>query len=271
MRRSEVFEIDPTHDRSDPRVGFRWDWLLVVTAAWVLFDIFTEPVLAVAIASFKFGWNDFVNGLWLRSRDPDRKRGHTHFIFYCAAAFWRITVTTFVIVVAGLVITGLIAGLRGQQPPNNPAGWHITGMTMFIVCVCFVLSSLTSWIAMLLAWRRRHKVWLHTDVRLDRLYKLWPPRPEGNNQLSRVITSSMIFLGVGSIVFCIVAMASAANKANAPGTWLVVSMIGGMFVAAALTLVLRERALKSLAAISPFEAWPEAEIDSDDESIWVTD
>ncbi len=264
MPSSEVFEIDPTRERDAIRTGFRWDWLLVVTAAWILFDIFTEPVLAVAIASFKFGWNDFVNGLWLRRRDPDRRRGNTHFVFYSAAAFWRITVTTFLIVVAGLVITGLIAVVHGQGPRNNPAGWHLTGMTIFIICVSFVLSSVTSWFAMLVAWRRRHKVWLHPGVRLDRRHKLWPPRPSGHNQLSRVITTSMIFLVVVIVTATIVSLSSmAANRGRVagPSVWLPLVMLGGMFVSAIVVLVVRDRSIRTMTAKSPLEAWPEPEFE----------
>jgi len=269
---SEVFEIDPTRERDELRTGFRWDWLLVFTAAWILFDIFTEPVLAVAIASFKFGWNDFVNGLWLRRRDPDRRRGSTYFVFYSAAAFWRITVTTFLIVIAGLVITGLIAGFHRQRPPNNPAALHLTGMTMFIVCVSFVLSSLTSWVAMLLAWRRRHRIWLHPDVRVARRHKEWPPRPFGRNQLSRVITSSMIFLVVAIVVVTIIGISSLAagrGRAPAPAVWLPLTMLGGMFASAVVILVVRERAIRAMAADSPFDAWPEAA--SEDEIEWLVE
>lgn len=264
MSNSEVFELDPSAERGTEQAGIRWDWLLVFTAAWLLFDIFTEPALAVAVASFKFGWNDFVNGLWLRKRDPDRRRGNTHFVFYSAAAFWRITVTTFLIVVAGLIIVGMLAGINGQQPANNRAGWQLTGMTMFIVCISFVLSSLTSWVAMLLAWRRRHKVWLHSDVRVDRRRKLWPPRPFGNNQLSRVITTSMIFLVVVIVMATMIGISAlAGDRGRAAGApvWLPLSMLGGMFASGIAVLVVRERALRTMAADSPFEAWPEPAIE----------
>jgi amino acid transporter len=258
---SDVFEIDPMREPSEIRTGFRWDWLLAFTAAWILFDIFTEPALAVAIASFKFGWNDFVNGLWLRQRDPDRRRGNTHFVFYSAAAFWRITVTTFLIVIAGLAIAGLIAVFRNRGAQNNAAGWHLTGMTMFIVCISFVLSSLTSWVAMLLAWRRRHKVWVHPDVRVDRRRSEWPPRPFGNNQLSRVITSSMIFLVVAIVTatsIAIVSMVADRGRVVAPPAWLPLALLGGMFASALIVLVVRDRAIRTMSASSPLEAWPES-------------
>jgi hypothetical protein len=272
VSRSEVFEIEQQFPREASREGFRWDWLIVVTVAWILFDIFTEPALAVAVASFKFGWNDFANGLWLWRRDSNRKRGHTHFVFYCAAGFWRITVTTFVIVVAGLLIAGVVEGARGRQPQNDEAGWLTAGVSMSIVCLCFVLSSLTSWLAMLLAWRRRHRIWLHADVRLDRSQKLWPPRPVGSNEASRVITSSLIFLAVAVIVGSIVVMASMAANAgrgNDPAPWIILGMIAGMITTAILVLVLRERALKLLIAGSPFEAWPEPAYDG--ETAWAVE
>lgn len=270
MPRSEVFEIDPTLERGEPRTGIRWDWLLVVSAAWLLFDIFTQPALAVAIASFKFGWNDFVNGIWLWRRDANRKRGHTHFVFYCAAGFWRITVTTFVIVVTGLILAGMIAGARGGRPQNNDDGWVTAGVSMTIVCLCFVLSSLTSWLAMLLAWRRQHRIWLHPNVSIDRSQKLWPPRPFGTNQASRVITSSLIFLAVAivvSTIFVMASMAANAGRGNNPAPWIVIGMLVGMITSAVVILVVRERALKRLAATSPFEAWPEPAFE--DEVAWA--
>jgi hypothetical protein len=269
---SEVFELDPSAERGEEKTGFRWDWLLVVTAAWILFDIFTEPVLAVAIASFKFGWNDFVNGLWLWRRDTERKRGGTHFVFYCAAGFWRITVTTFVIVISGLLIAKVFGGIIGRQPQNNNNAMITTGVTMTIVCLCFVLSSLTSWLGMLLAWRRGHRVWLHPNVFIDRRHKVWPPRPFGTNQASRVITSSLIFLAVAIIVVTVVVLASLADqRVVGPdlALWISLGLLAGMVTSAILILFVRERALKRLVAAYPYEAWPEPAFK--DEFEWLID
>lgn len=257
----EVFEIETTSERDESRSGIRWDWLIIASAAWVLFDIFTQPALAVAVASFKFGWNDFINGLWLWSRDADRKRGQTHLVFYCAAGFWRITVTTLVIVVTGLLIWAIITGIQGQNAQNNDAGWETAGVSTTIVCLGFVLSSVTTWLAMLLAWRRRHRIWLHSDISIDRSQKHWPPRPFGTNQASQVITSSLIFLAVITVIGSIVVMASSAGNVGGnpnTGPLIVATMLAGMIGSAILILVVRERALKRLTARSPMEAWPDA-------------
>ncbi len=263
MANSEVFELDPSAERGAERSSIRWDWLLVFTVAWILFDIFTEPVLAVAVASFKFGWNDLANGIWLKNRDPDAPRGHTHFVFYVAAAFWRISVMTLVIVVGGHLLAGLSAGLNGPRQQNDPAGRHMTSMAAVIIGVCFVLSSLTSWLAILVAWRRRHKVWLHSDVRLDRVQKLWPPRPFGRNELSRVITSSLLFFVVSVDLVGLAFLGKAARDDN-PWAWLYTTiLVFGIVGATAFALVVRSRTVKLLPASSPNEAWPEREFEGD--------
>lgn len=73
MSAADTFEIDQR--RPEKSAWLRhWDWFFVLSVAWLLFDLFMQPVLSICIASFKFGWNDFANGFWLWRKDSERPR-----------------------------------------------------------------------------------------------------------------------------------------------------------------------------------------------------
>lgn len=255
MNRNERFEIDTTPSSKTGLAG-HWDWLLVLSIAWLLFDLFAEPMLSIVCASIKFGWNDFANGFWLWRRDPVRRRARTCGVFYSAAGFWRITVMTFLIMLVGLFVIGVVGAWQadnGVKQDDEPARMA-TGLSFMIVCLCFVASSVTTWLAMILGWRSSQKVWLDPSVRLSRRQKEWPPAPVGKNQLSRVVTSSLVFLCVISLILSVVLLVQMADLAGGPG-FTVLAPVASIIFSGFVILGGRNRILTAMSARAPEECW----------------
>lgn len=239
-----------------------WDWMIAGSLAWLLFEVFAQPAVSIVVASLKFGWTDFANGAWLWWRDPLHDRGRACGMFYVAAGFWRITVTTLLL----LVVTGVaIAVINSGQPPQGPpaAGKDdatIAGISMMVVGFCFVLSALTSVLATLMSLRLTSQIWLDPRVRECRRFSEWPPAPRGNNQISRVVTTSLLFL---AMILLSVSFAIAAQDGRRRGPpdggfpWLMLVPIGGMVGAGVLILGGRTWVLKRVAAPLPSACWPE--------------
>src|SRR5947209_18895965 len=74
----------PTADEERPGRGwhgpFTWTGLLAV--GWVLYELTAQPAVGAVAVCLKFGWEDFRTALWLRRRDPDRRRGRACFWLY---------------------------------------------------------------------------------------------------------------------------------------------------------------------------------------------
>ena len=226
--------------------------------AWLLFDLFMQPVLSICIASFKFGWNDFANGFWLWRKDSERRRGRTCLVFYLATGLWRITVTTFGVTLLGLVIYGIWIGI-------NPAGrnWErnqgdddiVTGVSMMIVMFCFVFSSLSTWLAIWMGLRNRVRVWIDSTVRYSRRNGVWPPEPQGKNQVSRAVTSSLVFLSAILVGTAVGVLASAAKRAGPVPEIMIALPILAVIVCGVILLAGRSWLLRKLAATSPADCW----------------
>lgn len=260
---ADTFEIDE-RPREKPAYLRHWDWFLVLSVAWLLFDLFMQPVLSIVIASLKFGWNDFANGIWLWVKDSNSRRGRTCLVFYAATGLWRITVTTFAVTLLGLVIFGFWLALNppGRAAnPNNANDDIVTGVSMMIVMLCFVLSSLSTWLAIYMALRNRVRVWIDSTVRYSRRNGIWPPEPTGKNQLSRAVTSSLVFLSVILLGTAIGVLASAAKQARPVPEWLIALPILATIACGVILLAGRSWLLSKLAAKSFVDCWgpnPEA-------------
>lgn len=258
MSAADTFEIDER--RPEKAAWLRhWDWFFVLSVAWLLFDLFMQPVLSIMIASFKFGWNDFANGFWLWLRDSNFRRGRTCLVFYVATGLWRITVTTFSVTLVGLFVYGFWQAFNG--PPGGAAGNaandDVTMVSMLIVMLCFALSSFATWLAVFLALKNRVRVWVDSTVRISRRMRLWPPQPVGKNQLSRVVTSSLIFAFAIGASFAMGKLADGFVRAR-PGAgpnWRVAASILSIVVFGLLALAGRSWLLRKLAAASAADCW----------------
>lgn len=258
MSAADTFEIDEQPSARSPWLR-HWDWFFVLSVAWLLFDLFMQPVLSICIASFKFGWNDFANGFWLWRKDSNRRRGRTCLVFYTATGLWRITVTTFAITLLGLLVYGIWLAMNPQARAANakPGEDILTGISMMIVMLCFVLSSLSTWLAILMGLKNRHRVWIDSTVRHSRRNRVWPPVPHGKNQVSRVVTSSLIFAFTICASVGMVTLADEFGRARqgaGPNRTAQIAIASVLFFAV-FALVGREWLLRKLSAMSPVECW----------------
>jgi hypothetical protein len=267
---ADTFEIDE-RPREKPAFLRHWDWFFVLSVAWLLFDLFMQPVLSVVIASLKFGWNDFANGFWLWRRDRNFRRGRTCLVFYTATGLWRITVTTFAITLVGLLAIGVWHALNPQAQAagrNQANDDTLTAVSMLIVMLCFVASAVSTWLAIYLALKNRVRVWIDSSLRFSRRNRLWPPQPIGTNQLSRAVTSSLVFLSVILIGTSIGVLISAAEKGGRVPEWLLPVPILAIVGCGLLLLAGRSWLLKKLAATSARDCWdPSRNADGDFEAL----
>lgn len=233
-----------------------WDWLLVLSIAWLLFELFAQPVLSIAAASLKFGLDDFLNGLWLWRKDPDRGRGRTCGMFYVAAGFWQITVMTLLLSVLGMMLVVIVDAANGPQPADGAEEAALgAGVSVLIVGLCFVSSSVCTWLALVLARRYRVKVWLDGSLRYARRNGDWPPYSRGTNRVGRVVTSALIFFVLSITVAGIFAL-MAIPGAQAMGLgWTVVSTLICLCVSALFGFVVRGWVEHHVTAAKPADCW----------------
>jgi hypothetical protein len=253
---ADTFEIEE-RPRDKSTLPWHWDWIFLLSVAWLIFDLFTLPVLSIFVASFKFGWNDFANGFWMWRKDPNFRRGRTCFVFYTATGLWRITVTTFSVTLLGLMAYGFWTILNPQDRAANlnKGDDIVTGVSMMIVMLCFVLSSVSTWLAIYMGLRNRVRIWIDSTVRHSRRNRVWPPEPFGENQLSRAVTSSLVFLSAILIGTAISVLANAADRAAPIADWLIGLPVVATIASGVILLAGRSWLLRKLAATSPADCW----------------
>ncbi len=256
MSDAERFDIDEAPQSSVAWLK-HWDWVLVLSIAWLLFELFAQPVLSIATAALKFGLDDFQNGFWLWRRDSNRGRGRTCSVFFIAAGFWQITVMTLLMTVVGMACMAIIEAVNGPQPLQGPGVNEAQlnlGVSFTIVGLCFVASSIATWFAMVLAWWYGQKVWLDGRLRYARRSSEWPPRPAGTNRIRRIVTSSLIFLVVAATVGSLtVVLVAFGPQANPPGV--VIVPLSCMAVTMLVSLAVARWAVPSVTARSAIECW----------------
>ena len=234
-----------------------WVWLFVFGIAWLLFELSVDPALSVMVASMGLGWNHFRSSLWLWRRDPEPERGRAVAAFYLAAGFWRITAVTFVLIAVATIISLLLDFRHGRKDEI------VTGVAASIIGLSFILSGVTTSIAVVLAMRNRLKVWLDPEIRNARRQRQWPPRSPGPNRIGGVIKSTAcliaiveLFAGYGSLAWLMI------QQKNGPaniwlGIFIGIMMFLPILVAAATILGGPEWACRKLRAKTSQECWPD--------------
>src|SRR5437879_6067252 len=155
-----AFEADEliAEEQSPRRRRFPFTWPLLLAAGWVLYEVTTQPSLAILTICLKFGWNDFRTAYWLRRTDPSRKRGRAYFWLYLGSGFWRTAITAIVPMFAAVVLTAQAGPpQKGQQAGPPPAEFTIA---FGASSASFLLSSLATSVAVWKSLRFKIPLWL---------------------------------------------------------------------------------------------------------------
>ena len=105
----EVFEIEQSGDSG---VLAHLPWWLILTVAFVVTELTAHPAIGVGVLCLKFGWDDFRTALWLRRRDPNRRRGAVCSWFYLSSGLWRVFLWSFALMLVAILF------LMATEPPQ---------------------------------------------------------------------------------------------------------------------------------------------------------
>lgn len=252
---------DPDDPGGEPPPRRRWPswlgWPVLAGAGLVAYELTAQPALVGLTLSLKFGLQDARTALWLRRRDPDRRRGAAHFWLYLAHATWKMGVAGAAL---GFVCVFALAAVAGPGP-NPPKGlwFELFGGAALAGFGGFLLSAVLAVVAVAKrSWCGR-RLWLSSRVAAARVRHEWPPWYGERNDAGRLILlGGLLALAVGgpAVGFGAVALLDVAGLAL-PGPALGIAALGlGMFGLPVAGLLLRDHLLPRVAAAEPWDAWP---------------
>jgi hypothetical protein len=224
-------------------------WLGLVALAWLLYELTREPALGAVAVCLKFGWEDFLTARWLWRNDPELWRRRATFWLYLSWGLWKTAVVAFLMSI-GFAFVATRLGVPAA-PAMPPALVGFLG-TIITTLASFGLSTLTTLLAVLCAWRGGAWLWLDSAVHRARRLDVWPPSPlcEGRtNRLSQLIMSA---LGLSMFVVLILLLATG------PIWGVSFILCFALSITAPVTLLLfRDLVLDNVSADSPEECWPD--------------
>lgn len=244
----------------------RWGWIawgLLVAVGVALYELLHQPALLGVTISLKFAWGDARTAFWLRSRDPDRRRGTANFWVYLGYGLWKAAICGFLLTFVFIALDQALHGKGANQPPGQKndtlvmifagtcGGSFLTGLLSGAVCC----------VGFLLALRADTKLWLNSRVAACRVRDRWPPEGGDANQLPYVALPSALLVSslvVGGAAIAIAAAASGNN--NRQAQWIsLVATFTVMILLPVLALLLNDWVKRRLSALTPAQAWPDGE------------
>lgn len=252
-----------SYDTGEPseRRANRWANALSVPAllfiAWVLYELTSQPALAVATICLKFGWDDARTAWWLRRRDANRRRGRALFWFYLAFGLWKVAIT------ASLMIFAYIL-LRFMGWLGGGAGRQVVGALVTAFTGIFFAGLLACW-AVLLAWWFGLKLWLHHRLHQARRRNAWPPPCwlTGERNFAGMLLGTTLFAsGMPLLLLALLTIARQALGPLQPGNpaarlVLMGFPVGCLVLAGLLVWLVRGAAGRRVFARTPAECWPQ--------------
>jgi hypothetical protein len=184
--------MDPRNDDPQPAGGSRLSlgWPALVLAGWLLYEVTADPGLASAVACAKFGWADLRAACWLRRVDPDRRRGMTCFWCYLTFGLWKVAVMA----TLTMILLGFFGAVfAGRPPPGNNKPPPVLEGILVAAGVGFVLSFLTTYVALWSALRNGVRIWLGGAPHHARTGRFWPPQHGKVNFAPYVAFTTLVF------------------------------------------------------------------------------
>ncbi len=264
--RYETFEIE---ERSQPGLLRRMPWWLIGSIAFAIGELTTHPAIGIVVLCLKFGWNDFLLGLWLRRRDPDRKRGAVCSWFYWALGLWRVGMWSFILLFAfAFFVFGLLEQHVGKG--RDPIELGYCAAIMF---GSVILGLGTTSIGMLRGWMTGRRVWLSSNIYESYKLRVWPPVTAAGspNLLKRIIimTGCIAYVAaLPAILFGVFALLGnpqvQPGKPNAQDELITLAGILTVIIGGAcVVLWICSAILKRLEADRPDQRWAEPEAHDD--------
>ena len=225
-------------------------WLVALAVAGIVYLETTNAPLSVAAFCIKAGWNEFSSGWWLLRSDPLRPRARACFWFYAAASLCKICAFA---TGAMLLCGALVSQQAGIQPPRQ---FIVAGTTMF---VALGLSAIVGLMAVVTAWKRRLKVWVHPRVRracggdFTRMGSVAQTLTGANRAFFVVVMSTIVpAIAMGIVALCVLTAGAKPNDMG-PAQWVAMVLLFGcpLMIIPVIAIVLSKTAARSAA-----ECWP---------------
>jgi fumarate reductase subunit D len=186
---AEQFPESAAESVARPRWSGPGAWLALLALALLVYELTAQPAVSAVIGCTKFGWEDFRTGRWLRSIDPDRRRGKTCFWFYIAAGVWKVTLTATIV----MFVIAVVEALRQPNPQANQPIRPEFLWTLLEAFVGFLLGCLITFVACCAALVRRVKVWVDSRIHRARRRNEWPPMDWQTNRAGRLVVAALFF------------------------------------------------------------------------------
>lgn len=244
----------------------RWAWIawgMLVVLGIAAFELLHQPALLGATISLKFAWGDARTGWWLRSRDPNRRRGLAHFWIYLGYGLWKAAICGFALTFVFIWIDQAVNG----RPLNRPQNQRNETLTLLFAGSCLgsafsaLLSGAACCAGFWFALRNGVKLWLNSSLAACRVHDRWPPFGGDGNHLKRIVLPSAL-MGVATLIggaYLAVALAVVGVN-NALPPWLsMAGFLSAMFGLPVFGLVLNDWLKRRLSADDADDAWPDGE------------
>jgi hypothetical protein len=173
-------------------------WTLLVSAAWIVFELTANRLLVVATFCLKAGWQDARTALWMWRRDPDSDRRDVLVPIMLAWGLVKVMVTglgTGLLAGAGLLLLSLAGLLKNvpQQLRADVIPLLATG------AVGFLMSATVMYFAVPFTIFNKRRIWVDSSIRLSRRADAWPPVHFRANRFGWVWLTAVIQPVVGTL------------------------------------------------------------------------
>ncbi len=250
------FPLDPDELGSAARKNWLdrpWVWPLFGLIGLLVFELTTNPGLAVAVFCVKLGMGDVRLGLWLARNDPQRERGTITGLMAASLIGIKITLASLVILlvilIVLLVMSWTVLGNAGQnQAVIGQCAQSLAITSAVAVSVSLAIARLGFYQAR----RAGQKVWLESSMRRAPIENVWPLDCVGHTPRNMVIdVAQFCFLLQIPLIIAVVMLIAAIFPATS--MW----ALGAGLILQILSYVHLRITIWKVAARHPGECWPE--------------